>query len=53
MKKSRFSETQIIAIFKASDAGLKVEDVCRKHAISSATYYKSKSKYSGMEASDI
>lgn len=53
MKKSRFTETQIIAILKESDAGLKVEEICRKYGISSATYYKWKSKYSGMEASDI
>ncbi len=53
MKKSRFSETQIVAILKQADAGLKVKDICRKHGISDATYYKWKSKYGGMEASDI
>ena len=52
MKKSRFTETQIITILKQSDAGIKVEDICRQHGISSATYYNWKSKYGGMEASD-
>lgn len=53
MKKSRFSETQIVSILKEVDAGMKVEDICRKHGISNATYYNWKSKYGGMEASDI
>jgi putative transposase len=53
MKKSRFSEQQIINILKEADAGLKVQDLCRQYGISNATYYKWKSKYGGMEASDI
>ena len=53
MKKSRFTESQIIAILKETDAGMKVEEVCRQHSISSATYYNWKSKYGGMEASDV
>ena len=53
MKKSRFSETQIVAILKQADAGVKVKDICREHGISDATYYKWKSKYGGMEASDL
>lgn len=53
MKKSRFTEHQIIAILKEVDAGLKVQDACRNHGISSATYYQWKSKFGGMEPSDI
>ena len=53
MKKTRFSETQIVSILKEEDAGIKVADICRKHGISDATYYNWKSKYGGMEASDL
>jgi len=53
MIKSRFSETQIIAILKEAGAGMKIDELCRKHGISDATYYKWKSKYGGMEASDL
>ena len=53
MKKSRFSEHQIIAILKEVEAGLKVNDACRQHGISNATYYQWKSKFGGMEAADI
>jgi putative transposase len=53
MKKTRFTETQIVAILKSADAGLKVKDLCREHGISEATYYNWKSKYGGMEASDV
>ena len=53
MRKSKFSETQIIAILKAVESGKTVRDVCREHEVSEATYYKWKTKYGGMEAADI
>jgi len=53
MKGSRFNETQIISILKEAESGMLVKDVCRKHGISDATYYKWKSKYGGMAASDL
>jgi putative transposase len=53
MKKTRFTESQIVAILKSADAGLKVRDLCREHGISEATYYNWKSKYGGLEASDL
>ena len=53
MKRSRFTETQIVSILKEADTGMKVKDLCRKHGISDATYYNWKSKYGGMEASDL
>jgi putative transposase len=53
MRKSKFSENQIITILKAVEAGRTVRDVCREHEISEATYYQWKSKYGGMDASDI
>ena len=53
MKKSRFTETQIVSILKETDVGMKVEEVCRKHGISPATFYNWKSKYGGLEASDV
>lgn len=53
MRRSRFSESQIVAILKEGEAGRKVKDICREHKISNATYYKWKSKYGGLEASDL
>ena len=53
MKKSRYTETQIVKILKEVETGKLVKDVCREYSISDATYYNWKSKYGGMEASDI
>jgi putative transposase len=52
MKGSRFKEEQIIAILREHEAGVKTADVCRKQGISSATFFKWKSKYGGLEVSD-
>ena len=53
MKKSRYAETQIVSILKEVEAGRQVKDICREYGISDGTYYNWKSKYGGMEASDI
>ena len=52
MKRSRFSEEQIIGILKEQEAGAPTAEVCRRHGISSATFYKWKAKYGGLEVSE-
>jgi putative transposase len=52
MKRSRFSEEQIIGILREQEAGNPTTDVCRKHGVSSATFYKWKAKFGGLDVSD-
>lgn len=52
MKRSRFSDEQVIAILKENEAGARVDELCRRHGISSATFYAWRKKFGGMEASD-
>ena len=52
MKRSRFSEEQIVGILKEQEAGQRAADVCRRHGISEGTFYKWKSKYGGLEVSE-
>ena len=52
MRRSRFGEEQIIAILREQEAGVATSEVCRRHGISDATFYKWKAKYGGMEVSD-
>lgn len=51
MKTSRFTDSQIIAVLKQAEAGTPVPELCREHGVSSATFYKWRSKYGGMDAS--
>lgn len=53
MRTSKFTETQIVSILKQADAGVPVKDICRQAGISTATYYQWKSKYGGLEASEL
>ena len=52
MKRKRFTEEQIIGVLKESEAGAKMDDICRRHGISSATFYTWRKKYGGMDASE-
>ena len=51
MRKSRFTDSQILAFFKQNEAGSKVQDLCREHGFSSAQFYQWRSKFGGMDAS--
>lgn len=51
--KQRFSESQILLVLKEAEGGIKVDDLCRKHGISTGTFFRWKSKYGGMELSDV
>jgi putative transposase len=53
MKKSKFSEEQIIAILKEQEQGMKVSDICRKHGISDQTFHNWKKKYDGLTADEL
>lgn len=53
MKRTKLSETQIIAMLNEAESGMLVEDVCRKYGVSPATYYKLKSKYAGISLSEL
>ncbi len=53
MRKSRFTESQIMAVLKQGESGMPVAEICREHGISNATYYQWKTKYAGVELSEL
>ena len=53
MKKSRFTDSQVMAVLKQAESGVPVPQLCREHGISSATFYKWRQRYGGMEASEL
>ena len=53
MKRKKYTESQIISILKEQEGGIKVADICRQHGISQATFFNWKSKYSGMDVSQL
>mgnify|MGYP001433906092 FL=1 len=53
MKRNRFTESQIVAVLKEGEAGMPVAELCRKHGVSNATYYQWKSKYAGVQVSEL
>jgi putative transposase len=53
MKQGRYPEEKIVSILREAEAGVKIEDICRKYGVSEGTFYRWKSKYTGMEVSDV